>query len=412
MDIEIYKIPTTVDKPELHSLSVPVEKNTEQSSLELKPLHEAILDIREVPNTEGFYNAAAWKGTREGIDKDKTYLLGRKVKEAGEKGKPDKGALVLMTLDSEGNVESSREVWRAISEEQLLEDARALQLPDGDGRIVLGLTSVSHEGNDYIPHPAVLIIKSLEELSEGLSKLKIVKFLGKVALGQNYAEQKFAEARPSGLEVIDGIVGDQTTPLGEDTGISSGKNVTAISPELFAFREEGDKNNHRLRVFKHLEDGGVVDSQYIDFPKDIPWIEHRIGTTMPPIWLNDNEAIFPIHGIQRVNDKFVYSIGSARLLRGEDGKLSVDNISQESIINPDSFVGRFNGDDVELHGERRVVYCCGGIPIYNDSGELEKIKLYINVGDKRTVEVTISVAEMTKDWRKNELIEKALPLAG
>jgi len=413
MDIEIYKIPTTVDKPELHSFSVPVEINTEQSSLELEPLHEAILDIREVPNTEGFYNAAAWEGKREGIDKGKTYLLGRKVEEAGEKGKPDKGSLVLMTLDPEGNFESSKEVWRARSEEQLLEDARALQLPDG--RIVFGLTSVVHKDNDYIPHPAVLTIKSPEELSEGLSKLKIVKFLGGVALGQNYVGQrfteKFAEERSSALEVIDGIVGDQTTPLGEDTGISPGKNVTAISPELFAFREEGDKNNHRLRVFKHQEDGGVVDSQYIDFPKDIPWIEHRIGTTMPPIWLNDNEAIFPIHGIQMINDKFVYSIGSARLLRGEDGKLSVDNISQEPIINPDSFVGRFNGDDVELHGERRVVYCCGGIPIYNDSGELEKIKLYINVGDKRTVEVTTSVAEMTKDWRKNELIEKALSLA-
>jgi len=394
-------------------MNVLVKINTNQFSSELEPLHDAILDIREIPNTEGFYNAAAWEGKREGIDEGKTYLLGRKVEAAGEDGKPDKGSLVLMTLDAEGIFESFKEVWKPLSDEHLLEDARALSLPDG--RIAFGLTSVVRKGNDYIPHPAVLIVKSPEELAEGLSKLKIIKFLGGVALGKTSSyerfTEKFAGVISPGLEVIGDMVGDQTTPLGEDTSISPGKNVTAIGPDLFAFRQEGDENNHRLRIFKHLEDCTVIDSQYIDFPKDIPWIEYRIGMTMPPIWLNENEAIFPIHGIQRVNGKFVYSIGSARLLRGEDGKLSVDNISQEPIINPDSFVGRLNNNDAELHGERRVVYCCGGIPIYNDSGELERLKLYVNVGDKRTVEVTTSVAEMIKDWRKSELVEETLPVA-
>jgi len=394
-------------------MNVLVKINTNQFSSELEPLHDAILDIREIPNTEGFYNAAAWEGKREGIDEGKTYLLGRKVEAAGEDGKPDKGSLVLMTLDAEGIFESFKEVWKPLSDEHLLEDARALSLPDG--RIAFGLTSVVRKGNDYIPHPAVLIVKSPEELAEGLSKLKIIKFLGGVALGKTSSyerfTEKFAGVISPGLEVIGDMVGDQTTPLGEDTSISPGKNVTAIGPDLFAFRQEGDENNHRLRIFKHLEDCTVIDSQYIDFPKDIPWIEYRIGMTMPPIWLNENEAIFPIHGIQRVNGKFVYSIGSARLLRGEDGKLSVDNISQKPIINPDSFVGRLNNNDAELHGERRVVYCCGGIPIYNDSGDLERLKLYVNVGDKRTVEVTTSVAEMIKDWRKSELVEETLPVA-
>jgi len=394
-------------------MNVLVKINTNQFSSELEPLHDAILDIREIPNTEGFYNAAAWEGKREGIDEGKTYLLGRKVEAAGEDGKPDKGSLVLMTLDAEGIFESFKEVWKPLSDEHLLEDARALSLPDG--RIAFGLTSVVRKGNDYIPHPAVLIVKSPEELAEGLSKLKIIKFLGGVALGKTSSyerfTEKFAGVISPGLEVIGDMVGDQTTPLGEDTSISPGKNVTAIGPDLFAFRQEGDENNHRLRIFKHLEDCTVIDSQFIDFPKDIPWIEYRIGMTMPPIWLNENEAIFPIHGIQRVNGKFVYSIGSARLLRGEDGKLSVDNISQEPIINPDSFVGRLNNNNAELHGERRVVYCCGGIPIYNDSGELERLKLYVNVGDKRTVEVTTSVAEMIKDWRKSELVEETLPVA-
>jgi hypothetical protein len=393
-------------------MDVTFKTNTNQFSSELEPLHDAILDIREIPNTEGFYNAAAWEGKREGIDEGKIYLLGRRGV-AGELGEPDPCTLVLMTLDPEGNFESSKEVWRPRSDGHLLEDARALSLPDG--RIAFGLTSVVRKGNDYIPHPSVLIVKSPEELAEGLSKLKIIKFLGGVAIGKTSSyerfTEKFAGVISPGLEVIGDMVGDQTTPLGEDISISPGKNVTAIGPDLFAFRQEGDENNHRLRIFKHLEDCTVIDSQYIDFPKDIPWIEHRIGTTMPPIWLNENEAIFPIHGIQRVDGKFVYSIGSARLLRGEDGKLSVDNISQEPIINPNSFAGRFNGDDVELHGERRVVYCCGGIPIYNDSGELERLKLYVNVGDKRTVEVTMSVAEMIKHWRKSELVEQTLPVA-
>ncbi len=413
MDYEANKVPAIVDKPEFYPLSKPVEINSEQSSFELEPLHDAILDIREIPNTEGFYNAAAWEGKKEGIDKGKTYLLGRKVEAAGGEGEPDVGSLVLMTLDQEGNYESSEEVWKPRPEEHLLEDARAMQLPDG--RIAFGLTSVVRKGNDYIPHPAVMIVKSAEELKEGLSKLKIVKFLGGIALGQNSSDQRFAdklaEEKSSGIEVVEEMTGDQTTPLGEDISIAPGKNVTAIGPDLFAFRQEGHENNHRLRVFKHYEDGKVTHSQYIDFPEGVTWMEHRIGTTMPPIWLNDNEAVFPIHGIQRVNDKFVYSIGSARLLRGEGGKLSVDNISQESIINPDTFVGRFDSDDVELHSERRVVYCCGGIPVYDDGGELEKIKLYINVGDKRTVEVTTSVVEMTKDWRRSKLLDEALSLA-
>lgn len=133
---------------------------------------------------------------------------------------------------------------------------------------------------------------------------------------------------------------------------------------------------------------------------NIPWAEYRIGTTMPPIWLNDNEAIFPIHGIQIIDDKYVYSIGMARLLRGEGGELSVDNVSQKSIINPDSFAGEFDSDEIELHSERRVVYCCGGVPIYSDSGELEQLKLYVNVGDKRTVEVTVSVTGIIKSWQR------------
>lgn len=378
---------------------MPAEEKSEPSSLE--SLGEAIEGIREIPGTEGFYNAAAWEtnGT--------TYLLGRQVNTAGGEGEPDSGSLVLKTLGPDGKIASSKEVWRPKVGEHLLEDVRALLLPDG--RIVFGLTYVVREGDNYIPHPTVLMIRSVEELEDGLSKHRIIKFLGGTALGRTITDHIFTESLLSGttseLKVVKDMIGDQTTPLGEVAEIIlTGKNVTAIGPgpNLVAFRPEGDDNNHRLRVLElQQEDDRVTHKQYLDFPNSISWAEHRIGTTMPPVWLNKNEAFLPIHGIKIVDGKYIYSIGTARLVRDEDGTLSVDNISQEPIIDPDLFNGMFGSDEIELHSERRVVYCCGGIPICNDSGELEHLKMYVNVGDKRTVEVTISMGRIIKGWQRN-----------
>lgn len=341
-------------------------KNIDSFSLESSK--EFIVGIREIPGTEGFYNAAAWEV--DGV----TYLLGRNVKEAGGEDEPDVGSLVLLTLGPDGNIASSREIWKPEGGEHLLEDARALLLPDG--KIAFGLTAVTREGDRYVPYPAVLIT-STEELSKGtLPEPKIIKVMGK---------------------------GDQTTPLGEEMGSSIGKNVTAIGPNMFAFRPDGTM--HQLQVFEYKESGEVSHRQYIDFPDNISWAEWRIGTTMPPVWLNANEAIFPIHGINIVDGRFDYSIGTSRLRKDENGILTVDNISQEPIIHPDLFVGMFDKDGVELHGERRVVYWCGGIPVYNDSGELQYLKGYINVGDKRTVEVTLSVDKLTEGWHSSEQVE-------
>lgn len=331
---------------------------------------DSIIEIREIPGTDNFYNAAAWQ------DGDKIHLLGRHVEVAGEYGEPDVGSLVLKTLGQDGNIISSKEVWQLKDGAHLLEDARALPL--SDGRIAFGITAVDR---NKTPHPAVLIV-STEELTNGtLPEPKIIEIMGQ---------------------------GDQTTPLGENTSELAGKNVTAISSNLFAFRPEGDNNNHQLRVFQYNEDSEVSHQQYINFPKDIPWAEWRIGTTMPPIWINDHEAIFPIHGINKVADKYVYSIGSARLVKDENGVLSVDNISSEALIDPDLFAEMYDSDEVELHSERRVVYCCGGVPVKSANGELESLKLYVNVGDRRTVEVTVSVAALTKGWKNNQFTTEQL----
>lgn len=390
------------EKAEFGLPRMPAEEKSEPSSLE--SLGEAIEGIREIPGTEGFYNAAAWGGVN-----GETYLLGRQVDTAGGEGKPDSGSLVLLTLGPDGKIVSSKEVWQPKAGEDLLEDARALLLPDG--RIVFGLTSVAREGDNYIPHPTVLMIRSVEELEDGLSKRRIIKFIGGTALGRTITDHIFTESLLSGttseLKVVKDMIGDQTTPLGEVAEIAkilTGKNVTALSPDLeFAYRSEGDNNNHQLEVFGYQqEDGEVTFKQSLDFSKNKPpWGEYKIGTTMPPVWLNKNEAFLPIHGIKIVDGKYVYSIGTARLVRDEDGTLSVDNISQEPIIDPDLFNGMFGSDEIELHSERRVVYCCGGIPVCNDSGELEHLKMYVNVGDKRTVEVTVSTDKIIKSWQRS-----------
>ena len=380
------------EKTEFGLPRMPVEENSEPSFSSLESLRKAIEGIREIPGTEGFYNAAAWK-----VD-EKTYLLGRNGVTGGE-GKPDVGSLVLKILGSDGNIVSSKEVWQPRVGEDLLEDARALLLLDG--RIAFGLTSVAHEGEDYIPYPAVLITSTEELMEKMLPKPKVIKAMGRIAITSLEELMEGMLPEPEVIEVMG--KGGQTTPLDEDISISAGKNVTALSPDLFAFRSEGDNNNHRLKVFGYQqEDGKVTFKQSLDFSENKPpWGEYRIGTTMPPVWLNKDEAFLPIHGINLVDSKYVYSIGTARLLRDENGILSVDNISQEPIIDPDLFVGMFNSDEIELHSERRVVYCCGGIPFYNDSGEFEHLKLYVNVGDKRTVEVTVSVDKLIKGWQRN-----------
>ena len=235
---------STPEEERHESLYMPIEVDIEPTSLE--SLKGAIVEIREIPGTEGFYNAAAWEtdGT--------TYLLGRKVEVAAEEGKPDVGSLVLLTLGQDGNITSSKEVWQPKAGEHLLEDARALPLPDG--KIAFGLTSVIWESDHYTPYPSVLVT-STEELVKGtLPKPTVIKIMGR---------------------------GDQTTPLGENASGLAGKNVTAIGTNLFAFRSED--NHHQLQVFEYQEAGKVTHQQSINFPSNIPWAEWRVGTTMPPV---------------------------------------------------------------------------------------------------------------------------------
>ena len=320
------------------------------------------LEIHLIPHEKAFYNAAAWEGPA-----GTTYLLGRQVEAAAEPDKPDVGSLLLMTLDADGEVLSTNEVWQPDDDSDSLEDVRVLPL--SDGRLVAGLTRVLKEGEEYIPYPAFLVFPGAGLTPETFADPEIIKSLG---------------------------AGADTTPVDERFEAVSGKNATAIDEFTFMFRQDGD--DHRLTVFE--TDGETATKlQYIDFPEDIPWARFRVGTTIPPLWLNESQAIMPIHGITMEGDTYVYSIGSARLLRDETGRLSIDNISQDPLIDPDMFAGMFDGDDIELHADRRVVYSCGGIPVFDEAGELEKLKLYVNVGDTRTVEVTLPAAKLMENWQ-------------
>lgn len=376
------------------------KENRQNTSGEM--LEENRVEIREIPGTEGFYNAGALE-----LD-GKTYLLGRRVGSAGGDGEPDVSSLELITLNANCEIESCKEVWRPNSQEHLLEDTRILRLQNG--KIILGMTFVVHENGSYIPHPAVMELDYIDQI-EGGFRLKDIGLLGAIALDNSQKNNTKADSNRPVLEVIRGMRGNQTTPLGEQALDTEGKNVTAIGSNLFVFRPEGEENNHRLLVFERKKNGEVVQKQYIEFPNDISWGQWRVGTTMPPIWINKNEAIFPIHGITIEDGKFVYSIGMSRLTRGKNGELSVDNISQKPVIHPDLFAGHYNEDDVELHKERRVVYCCGGLPVYDDNNELSGLKMYVNVGDKRTVEATVDICDLIEGWQKADSNDPELPVA-
>ena len=118
---------------------------------------------------------------------------------------------------------------------------------------------------------------------------------------------------------------------------------------------------------------------------------------MPPIWLNQKEALFIFHGIsiQKIKgkEKYIYSIGRAKLTR-RNNKFDVV-VAPEPILTPDDFVHEDGKPMVaELHPNlRRVVYSCGGLIKRNKQ---DGLFLYVNVGDRTTFEVEFYLSELKK----------------
>ena len=295
------------------------------------------------------FNLAVWQRPHE----DSLFFIGREVAHAGILGEPDNGILKLFEVNKEGKVVHEKTIWKPIYDGINLEDPRALELPREN--LIIGLTAVLRDtkGNP-VPFPATVIIKSLSSWKQELPPILIIDTFG------------------------------------------PGKNITPIDQHTYLFRPHTDDYKHKLLVFSLFSQipEKITD---ISFPTDIPWAIWRIGTTMPPIWVTPNEALFIIHGIsiKKIGDKdiYMYSIGRAKLSR--KGNSYTVTVAPEPILTPDDFLDTHGKPLVEeLHPElRRVIYSCGGVI---KKGAHDTLSLYVNVGDRTTFEVEFSLDQLKK----------------
>jgi predicted GH43/DUF377 family glycosyl hydrolase len=296
------------------------------------------------------YNMAVWQKSGQ----DSLSFIGREVEIAGGVGEPDTGILKLFEVSADGKIIHEKVIWRPIYEGINLEDPRVLQLPGEN--LNIGLTAVLRDKMGRpIPFPAIVKIDSFSSWKKELPPFLIIDSFG------------------------------------------PGKNLTPISKHNYLFRPEDTEYFHKLLVFS-LHSQIPVKLDDIVFSKNLPWASWRIGTTTSPFWLTPNEALFIIHGISiekvKGKDKYIYSIGRAKLIRNKN-KFEVI-VGREPILTPDNFLDDQGHPLVEeLHPDlRRVVYSCGGV-IKKTSSDL--LSLYVNVGDRTTFEVELSLKELKKD---------------
>ncbi len=295
------------------------------------------------------YNLAAWQKTNS----DSVCFIGREVIKPGVKGEPDVGILKLFEMDEYGAVVQERLIWKPVYNGINLEDPRALELPNEN--LLIGLTAVLRDKKGRPnPFPAIIKIDSHSSWNDDLPPFLVISTFG------------------------------------------PGKNLTPIDNSTYLFRPDSASYNHKILVFSlHRQVPEKLDD--IIFPTNLSWAKWRVGTTMPPIWLNPQEALFIFHGIsiEKIKgiNKYVYSIGRAKLTR-KNNKFDIV-VAPDPILTPDNFVDKEGKPLVaELHPNiRRVVYSCGGIIKRNNK---DGLFLYVNVGDRTTFEVEFSLSELKK----------------
>lgn len=296
------------------------------------------------------FNMAVWQKAGG----NSLSFIGREVAMPGENGEPDTGILKLFEVGKDGDLLQEKVIWKPLYEGINLEDPRALELPNEN--LIIGLTAVLRDKKGQpIPFPAIVKIDSFNSWKKELPPFLVIDTFG------------------------------------------PGKNLTPIDKNTYMFRPDSADYFHKLLIFSlHSQIPEKLDD--IEFPLDLPWASWRIGTTMPPIWLTPNEALFIIHGIslQKIDgkEKYIYSIGRAKLVRNNNTFKVI--VAPEPILTPDDFLDP-NGVPLveELHpDQRRVVYSCGGVI---KKGEKDTLSLYVNVGDRTTFEVELSLTELKKD---------------
>lgn len=296
------------------------------------------------------FNLGVWQNSNE----DTLCFIGREVIEAGAAGEPDNGILKLFEINKDGKIIHERIIWKPKYDGINLEDPRALQLPNQN--LIIGLTCVlRNKKGEPVAFPAIVKIDYLNSWKQNLPPFLVIDTFG------------------------------------------PGKNITPIDRNTYLLRPDSQDYHHKILVFS-LESQVARKITDIKFPEDLPWAAWKIGTTMPPIWITPNEALLIIHGItkQLVNgkEKFIYSIGRAKLLRKNNEYEVV--VARDPILDPDDFLNERGIPLIkELHpDDRRVVYSCGGV-VKNDS-----LSLYVNVGDRATFEVELSLKELKRDLFK------------
>lgn len=296
------------------------------------------------------FNMAVWQKA----DGDSLFFIAREVARPAENGEPDTGILKLFEVGINGEVIHEKIIWQPLHEGISLEDPRALELLNEN--LVIGLTAVFRDKKGLpVPFPAIVKIDSHSSWKKELPPFLVIDSFG------------------------------------------PGKNLTPIDKNTYLFRPEALDYYHKLLVFS-LNSQIPEKLDDIQFPSDLPWAKWRIGTTMPPLWINENEALFIIHGItiKRIDnkDKYIYSIGRAKLIR--EGTQFEVIVEKEPIITPDDFLDKDGLPLIEeLHPDiRRVVYSCGGLVKRNKP---DTLSLYVNVGDRTTFEVELSMKELLID---------------
>lgn len=295
------------------------------------------------------YNMGVWQKSKQ----DSLFFIGREVIKAGESGEPDTGILKLFEINKDGKIIHERVIWKPFYDGINLEDPRALQLPNEN--LIIGLTCVlRNKWGRPVPFPAIVKIDYLDSWKQNLPPFLVIDTFG------------------------------------------PGKNITPIDRNTYLFRPDTADYNHKILVFS-LASQVPEKLGDISFPKNLSWAMWRVGTTMPPIWLTSHEALFIIHGITKQiiegKEKYIYSIGRAKLIREENEFRVV--VAPDPILTPDDFINKEGQPLVaELHPEaRRVVYSCGGV-IKNYMKD--SLSLYVNVGDRATFEVEFSLNELKK----------------
>ena len=289
------------------------------------------------------FNVAAWPNKAN----NNIILVGRQIESAARSGQPDKGKLFLVEIDQDNQIVHERIIWEPRFESLTLEDPRAMII-EGD-QVVIGLTAVLRKRRGYEPFPA-------------LAKLNTQSWK------------------------------DELPPITLIQTFGPGKNITPLKNDLYLFRPEDHRHNHSLIIFS-LHDLVPQKLQDLDFPTDLPWADWRIGTTMAPIWFDANNALMIIHGITKKNNKYIYSLGRAKLTCVDNGyKVQV---APEPILTPDSFRAFDKKIKTrELHPRiRRVIYACGGIV----NPAQPSLELYVNVGDTSTFQVVFSLSDLTSE---------------